>query len=175
MPGKNVEGGGELIGSNHPTWVTYAKQFKLEFLDVSEEDAEAPIMIGGKRLSEDASEALWEELEKTSNLLNAEAAKVADAFEPWRTPNAEALDRRTLALVDRERGRVAAVQGRARRDDDGRQRDGHRVAELSGQPGDGQGWRSREVLDRQRGVSLQRRQSAAGAAGWQPPSAASGC
>ena len=97
VPGKNVEGGGELIGSNHPTWVTYAKQFKLEFLDVSEEDAEAPITIGGKRLSEDASEALWEELEKTSNLLNAEAAKVADAFEPWRTPNAEALDRRTLA------------------------------------------------------------------------------
>ena len=64
MPGKNVEGGGELIGSNHPTWVAYAKQFKLEFLDVSEEDAEAPIMIGGKRLSADAAEALWEELEK---------------------------------------------------------------------------------------------------------------
>src|SRR6188508_2989255 len=58
VPGKNVEGGGELIGSNHSTWVAYAKQFKLEFLDVSEEDAEAPIMIGGKRLSADAAEAL---------------------------------------------------------------------------------------------------------------------
>jgi monoamine oxidase len=97
VPGKNVEGGGELIGSNHPTWVAYAKQLKLEFLDVTEEDFEAPIMLAGKRLSEDASEALWEELEKTTGLLNAEAAKVADAFEPWRTPNAEALDRRTLA------------------------------------------------------------------------------
>ena len=97
VPGKNVEGGGELIGSNHPTWVTYAKQFKLEFLDVTEEDAEAPIMLGGKRLSSDESEALWEELEKTSNLLNGDAAKVTDANEPWRTPNAEALDKRTLA------------------------------------------------------------------------------
>ena len=97
VPGKNVEGGGELIGSNHPTWVTYAKQFKLEFLDVSEEDFEAPIMLGGKRLSESESEALWEELVRTSNLLNADAAKVPDALEPWRTPNAEALDRRTLA------------------------------------------------------------------------------
>ena len=29
VPGKNVEGGGELIGSNHPTWVAYAKQFRL--------------------------------------------------------------------------------------------------------------------------------------------------
>ena len=27
VPGKNVEGGGELIGSNHPAWVGYAKQF----------------------------------------------------------------------------------------------------------------------------------------------------
>ena len=33
--GKNVEGGGELIGSNHPAWLGYAKQFGLEFLDVS--------------------------------------------------------------------------------------------------------------------------------------------
>src|SRR5687768_7662352 len=42
VPGKNVEGGGELIGSNHPAWVAYAKQFKLEFLDVGEEDLEFP-------------------------------------------------------------------------------------------------------------------------------------
>jgi monoamine oxidase len=97
VPGKNVEGGGELIGSNHPTWVAYAKQFKLEFLDVSEDDAEAPITIAGKRLSEDAAEALWDELDKASNLMNADAAKVTDAFEPWRAPNAEALDKRTLA------------------------------------------------------------------------------
>ena len=25
VPGKNVEGGGELIGSNHPTWVAYGE------------------------------------------------------------------------------------------------------------------------------------------------------
>ena len=60
VPGKNVEGGGELIGSNHPAWVGYAKQFKLEFLDVGEEDLEFPIVLNGKRLSSDESEALWE-------------------------------------------------------------------------------------------------------------------
>ena len=97
VPGKNVEGGGELIGSNHPTWVAYASSFRLEFLDVTEEDAEAPIMLGGKRLSADAAEALWEELDEAANRMNADAAKVVDAFEPWRTPDAEALDRRTLA------------------------------------------------------------------------------
>jgi monoamine oxidase len=97
VPGKNVEGGAELIGSNHPTWVAYADRFKLSFLDVTEEDLEAPIILGGKRLSEDESEALWEELSKATNTMNAEAARVTDADRPWTTPNAEALDRRTLA------------------------------------------------------------------------------
>ena len=64
VPGKNVEGGGELIGSNHPSWVGYAKQFKLSFLDVGEEDLEFPIVLNGKRLTADESEALWEEMEK---------------------------------------------------------------------------------------------------------------
>ena len=49
VPGKNVEGGGELIGSNHPAWLAYAKQFSLQFLDVSEEDLEAPIILNGKK------------------------------------------------------------------------------------------------------------------------------
>src|SRR5574341_881986 len=68
---KTVEGGGELIGSNHPTWVAYAKRFKLEFLDVTEEeDFEFPIMLGGKRLSADDSEKLWKELEDVVSSIN---------------------------------------------------------------------------------------------------------
>ena len=56
---QDVEGGGELIGSNHPTWVAYAEQFGLEFLDVSESEDEAPIVLNGKRLSaEEVREAL---------------------------------------------------------------------------------------------------------------------
>ena len=96
VPGKNVEGGAELIGSNHPTWVAYAKQFKLDFLDVGEEDAEFPIVLGGKRLTADESEALWEELEKAFAGLYPDAAKV-DADRPWISPNAAAWDKRTLA------------------------------------------------------------------------------
>ena len=97
VPGRIVEGGGELIGSNHPAWVAYAKQFKLEFLDVTEEDAEFPIILNGKRLTADESEAMWEGMEKTFNMILGDAAKVTDPSEPWRTPNAESLDRRTLA------------------------------------------------------------------------------
>ena len=96
VPGKAVEGGGELIGSNHPAWLSYGKQFKLEFLDITEEDAEFPIVVGGKRLTSDQSEQLWEEMEKAFKTINADAAKV-DADEPWKAQNAEALDKRTLA------------------------------------------------------------------------------
>jgi monoamine oxidase len=96
VPGKNVEGGGELIGSNHPAWVGYAKQFGLEFLNIDEEDLEAPIVLNGKRLSADESEKLWEEMEKVFNTLVVDAAKV-DADQPWTAANAAALDRRTLA------------------------------------------------------------------------------
>ncbi len=95
VPGKNVEGGGELIGSNHPAWVGYAKQFKLQFLDVGEEDAEFPIVLNGKRLTADESEALWKEMEGAFAPLLVDAAKI-DADRPWTAANAEALDRRSI-------------------------------------------------------------------------------
>jgi monoamine oxidase len=95
IPGRNVEGGGELIGSNHPTWVAYADAFGLEFLDVTEDEAlSAPIVIGGKVLSEEESDALWEQLDATVSKLNALAEPV-NADRPWDSPDAAALDRRS--------------------------------------------------------------------------------
>jgi monoamine oxidase len=96
VKGKNVEGGGELIGSNHPAWIAYAKQFKLEFLDVGEEDLDFPIVLGGKALTSEQSEKLWEEMEQAFNTIVTDAAKV-DADQPWTAPGAEGLDKRTMA------------------------------------------------------------------------------
>ena len=96
VPGKNVEGGGELIGSNHPMWVSYAQQFGLEWLDVTESEDAAPIYIDGKRLGEDEEEKLWEEMDKVLQRMNADAANI-DADQPWLSPNAAALDKRTCA------------------------------------------------------------------------------
>lgn len=93
IPGRNVEGGGELIGSNHPAWVAYAEKFNLEFLDVTEADAEFPIVLGGKRLTAEESEALYEEMDAALNTMNADAEPV-DGEQPWNTPNAAALDAR---------------------------------------------------------------------------------
>jgi monoamine oxidase len=94
VPGKNVEGGGELIGSNHPTWVSYAEQLGLEFIDVTESEDAAPIYLNGKRLSEAEEEKLWEEMDAALARMN-EDAKAVDPEQPWLTPNAAALDKRT--------------------------------------------------------------------------------
>jgi monoamine oxidase len=93
----NVEGGGELIGSNHPTWVACKESLGLEFLDVSEsEELESPLILAGKRLSEAESGALWEEMDEALKGINADSERV-NADEPWTTPGAISLDGRATS------------------------------------------------------------------------------
>ena len=97
VPGKVVEGGGELVGTNHPQWIRYAERFKLELVEAAEVDAEAPIVLGGKRLSSDESDELWEEMETAFEQIDADGKSIANPLEPWTAPNADALDKRSLA------------------------------------------------------------------------------
>ena len=39
LPGKVVEAGAELIGSNHPSWAAYKQRFNLRYRDIIESDA----------------------------------------------------------------------------------------------------------------------------------------
>jgi monoamine oxidase len=95
-PGATVEGGGELIGSNHPAWLAYARRFGLEFLDVpDDEDGNAPVVIDGHALSARDADALWHEIEGAYAALNTLAAPI-DAAAPWSSPDAAALDRATV-------------------------------------------------------------------------------
>ncbi|MFN0137058.1 MAG: flavin monoamine oxidase family protein [Phycisphaerae bacterium] len=97
IPGKNAEGGAELVGSNHPTWVTYAEKFKLEFLDLTEEyDGDYPIVIGDKLIKGEESLKLWEEFEGAMAAMNADAQAVVED-RPWETAKAAELDKRTVA------------------------------------------------------------------------------
>ena len=97
VAGKVVEGGGEFIGSNHPTWLAYAKQFQLQFLDVTEEeDLQSPILLNGKLLTADESKALFEEIDAAYKGMTADAAGI-DADDPWKSPGAAELDRKSTA------------------------------------------------------------------------------
>jgi len=97
VPGAAMEGGAELIGTNHPIWQDYAKRFKLPFVKITEEDAEAPIVLNGRRLSADTAEQLWKDMDAALAKMNADAARIADPFEPWKAPDAAAWDKRTTA------------------------------------------------------------------------------
>lgn len=90
--GRNVEFGGELIGSNHPAWVGYAKTFGLELQDVTDdESAVMPIVLDRRRLTESEAAQVWEESQQALSQMNALATNVSEDH-PWRTPNAEQLD-----------------------------------------------------------------------------------
>ena len=96
VPGRYVEGGGELIGSNHPLWLAYAKKFGLDLVEIGDSDGARPIVVDGKLLPDADAERLWDELDQASQLMNDDARAVVED-EPWKTPGAEALDRRSVA------------------------------------------------------------------------------
>ncbi len=93
IKGRNIEGGAELVGSNHPSWMNYGKLFGFEWLDVTEEEegAEFPVVIDGKQLSWEEGKKIWEEMEEGLNKLNEMAAAVPED-EPWNAPEAAKLD-----------------------------------------------------------------------------------
>lgn len=97
IPKRNIELGGELIGTNHPYWIAYAKQFGLELIEMTEDkEAWAPIMIGSKVLNKEESDKVWEGIDTTLNKMTGLAEKV-DAERPWLSPDAKALDERNVA------------------------------------------------------------------------------
>jgi len=95
LPGKYVEGGAELIGSNHPLWVAYAEKFGLTFTDVSEDETlDAPVILDGKRLRNEDAAKLYEEMTPVEAEFNKLAADV-NADEPWTSKDAKELDARS--------------------------------------------------------------------------------
>jgi monoamine oxidase len=96
VPGRYVEGGGELIGSNHPLWLAYAKNFSLGLVEIGDDDGTRPIVLDGRLLSDAEGEQLWRDMNAAAQLMNGDARAVVED-EPWLTPDAVALDRRSVA------------------------------------------------------------------------------
>jgi len=113
--GRRVEGGGELIGSNHATWLAYADRFGLDFSDLSgDEEYDEPVTLGGERLTPEEVEALYVEMDGAYGLLT-EMAREIDPDRPWMHADAERLDRTSLAdwvagltVADRTRHAIEA-------------------------------------------------------------------
>ena len=95
--GKIVEGGGEFVGKNHPTWQAYARLFGLELQDATEdENLEKPLCLEGKTLDADAARKLYQEMTEALATLEG-PAEVVNADEPWKSAEAAVMDSRTMA------------------------------------------------------------------------------
>jgi monoamine oxidase len=97
-----LEKGAELIGSNHPQWLTLARDLGLGLSVITEEDEYAgarldlPVRFLGRRLTAAEVVALHRELERAADDLARRAAVVRDPYNPWMTPGAITLDSTTL-------------------------------------------------------------------------------
>jgi monoamine oxidase len=94
VPGKIVEGGGELIGLNHPTWLAYKDKFGLSLLTVTESE-NAPIVLRGHLLTRREENLLAKDMEIVLGALS-DLAKPVLPDTPWLSPNAKGLDRESL-------------------------------------------------------------------------------
>lgn len=101
LSGQKVEAGGELIGLNHPTWLTYAKRFGLNLQEIGDtEEEKAPILLHGKRYVGAEAKALWTSIDTALESMNADARRV-NGTRPWLSPAAPELDAQTLEQAHR--------------------------------------------------------------------------
>jgi monoamine oxidase len=96
VAGKNVEGGGELIGENHKAWLSYAARFGLGFTHVHEGE-NAPIIFGGRKLKKKETSVLLDQMAEVFAEMTELADEIPDPFRPWLSPNARNLDKQDLA------------------------------------------------------------------------------
>jgi monoamine oxidase len=95
VPNKVMEGGAELIGSNHRLWLRYRHHFGLKFTPVMDY-ANSPVRFGSRTLSFEETKKLSHQMQVLLTHLNRVAKQIKNPFEPWTARNAAALDARSL-------------------------------------------------------------------------------
>jgi monoamine oxidase len=115
VPGKVVEAGAELIGSNHPMWVELAALLQLPLVKISKEKDYADaglnvrIRFGDYDLTDADKDLLESELPKVFDSIGAEAAPI-DEESPWLSPDAATYDQQSVsAALDRHCGAASSL------------------------------------------------------------------
>ena len=96
IPGKVVEGGGEMLGTNHPHVAAYIHKFQLKIRSRPVNNEKYDIVIGGHRLSDAEVQAVSEEVGR-GEIQMTDQARAVNEDEPWTTPDAATLDRLSTA------------------------------------------------------------------------------
>lgn len=90
--GKNIELGGELIGSNHADLLNYAKEFNIELMDITDSDLPSPIIFNNAKIegiSECELNLAYRDIE--------DLAKYVNLSKPWNSPYSLVLDGASVA------------------------------------------------------------------------------
>lgn len=102
-----VEAGGELIGYNHPIWLSLAKRFELGLSVITSDsnfdalDLDMPLLLGGEKPSGNQLERMYHEMDHAFKTISRQAAEI-DPRKPWLAKDAKDLDDRTLGeWIDR--------------------------------------------------------------------------
>lgn len=97
-----IEAGGELIGFNHPLWLTLAKEYELGLSVLSTDDyfdaleLAMPLHLNGTMLNRRELKVVYEEMAAAFEQMTADAAAI-DPHQPWLAANAAALDKMPLS------------------------------------------------------------------------------
>jgi monoamine oxidase len=90
-----MERGAELIGANHPLWLTYADTFHLEFSDVKEYE-NSSIYLGKHLLLPKDADILFEHMKKAFDFISSQSKTIIDPFQPWTDSAAPTLDQKNV-------------------------------------------------------------------------------
>ena len=113
VPGKVVEAGAELIGTNHPLWVELSAKFGLQLSKVSKEKDYAGLHVrlrlGNYDLTDADKELVEKELLQVFRSIGDEARPI-DPVSPWLSPNAGTYDHESVsAALDRHCGAASSL------------------------------------------------------------------
>ena len=103
VPGRILEAGAELIGTNHPLWIALGRHFGFAMsLLTSEENyatagLEMPMILDGRHLTTAEQKALHHEMDEVFQLWGEQSKIVQNPWMPWTTEGAAALDGQSLA------------------------------------------------------------------------------
>ena len=102
VEGRILEAGAELIGTNHPMWMAFARHFGFALSAISSEDQYAaahlsmPLYLNGRHLDAAEQKVVYEEMDGVFRDWAKDAEVVKEPWKPWTTPDAARLDAETL-------------------------------------------------------------------------------
>lgn len=101
IEGLIIEFGAELIGSNHASWLAYARQFGLAMSVITQEDnyvaesLQLQMYLNEAPILPEQQQQLYEQMQQVYAQICTDASPI-DAYNPWLSPDAQALDSITV-------------------------------------------------------------------------------